>query len=223
VLEGPVVRQLENVFLADWAFASDQPPAKLQKELPAEWPAPAGPADLQVVASGPDVVGDPLYEGILSLVQQAQRSVWIVTPYFIPDEVLQRSLMVQARAGIDVRIVVPARSNHRITDFARRYHLRELQVAGVKVLHYQPGMNHGKLLLVDGETALFGSANMDLRSLFVNFEIGLVTYSRPEALALQDWMEEVFALSKPMSEKNRSRRFFVVLGEEIARLLAPLL
>jgi cardiolipin synthase A/B len=156
-------------------------------------------------------------------VQQAQRSVWIVTPYFIPDEVLQRSLMVQARAGIDVRIVVPARSNHRITDLARRHHLRELQAAGVKVLHYQPGMNHGKLLLVDGETSLFGSANMDLRSLFVNFEIGLVTYSQPEAHALRGWMEEVFALSKPMSEKKQGRRFFVALGEEIARLLAPLL
>ncbi|HEX2862374.1 MAG TPA: phospholipase D-like domain-containing protein, partial [Lacunisphaera sp.] len=96
VIEGPAVRQLEEVFLADWAYASGQPLPKLQQDLPAEWPAEAGSADLQVVASGPDVAGDPLYEGILSLVQQAQRSVWIVTPYFIPDEVLQRSLMVQA-------------------------------------------------------------------------------------------------------------------------------
>ncbi|HEY8996122.1 MAG TPA: phospholipase D-like domain-containing protein [Lacunisphaera sp.] len=223
VLEGPVVRQLEDVFLADWAFASEQPLAKLQHELPADWPAPVGSANLQVVASGPDVLGDPLYEGILSLVQQAQRSVWIVTPYFIPDEVLQRSLMVQARAGIDVRIVVPARSNHPITDLARRHHLRELQAAGVKVLLYQPGMNHAKLLLLDGETALFGSANMDLRSLFVNFEIGMVTYSPTEAQVLQEWMEEVFALSRPMSDKKRGRRLFRSLGEEIARLLAPLL
>jgi cardiolipin synthase len=223
VLGGPVVRQLEEVFLADWAFASEQPIEKLQKELPADWPEPAGKSDLQVVASGPDVAGDPLYEGILSLVQQAQRSVWIVTPYFIPDEVLQRSLIVQARAGLDVRIVVPARSNHRITDFARRHHLHELQAAGVKVLLYQSGMNHAKMLLLDEETALFGSANMDLRSLFVNFEIGLVTYSRPEAKVLKAWMQEVFALSKPMSDKKRERRFFPALGEEIARLLAPLL
>jgi cardiolipin synthase A/B len=223
VIEGPAVRQLEEVFLADWAFASDQSFNRLLKELPEAWPAPDGPADLQVVASGPDVAGDPLYEGILSLVQQAQRSIWIVTPYFIPDEVLQRSLMVQARAGLDVRIVVPARSNHRITDLARRHHLNELQAAGVKVLLYQAGMNHAKLLLVDGETALFGSANMDLRSLFVNFEIGLVTYSAAEARTLREWMLEVMTLSKPMSDRKKSRRFLPAFGEEIARLLAPLL
>lgn len=223
VIEGPAVRQVEEVFLADWAYASNQSLEKLRKELPAAWPATAGEADLQVVASGPDVTGDPLYEGILSLVQQAQRSVWIVTPYFIPDEVLQRSLMVQARAGIDVRLVVPAKSNHPITDLARRHHLRELQQAGVKVLLYQPGMNHAKILLVDGETALFGSANMDLRSLFVNFEIGMVTYSGGEAAAVRTWIEEVFDLSKPMSERKRARRFFPAVGEEIARLLAPLL
>lgn len=222
-IEGPAVRQLEEVFLADWAYASDQSFTKLLAELPAGWPASAGSADLQVVASGPDVAGDPLYEGILSLVQQAQRSVWIVTPYFIPDEVLQRSLMVQARAGLDVRIVVPARSNHRITDLARRHHLNELQAAGVKVLLYQHGMNHAKLLFVDGETTLIGSANMDLRSLFVNFEIGLVAYSPGEALVVDAWMNEIFALSKPMSDRKHARRFFPALGEEIARLLAPLL
>jgi cardiolipin synthase len=223
VIEGPAVRQVEEVFLADWAYASGQPLSKLHQEMPAGWPAPAGNADLQVVASGPDVAGDPLYEGILSLVQQAQRSVWIVTPYFIPDEVLQRSLMVQARAGIDVRIVVPAKSNHPITDLARRHHLRELQRAGVKVLLYQPGMNHAKVLLVDGESALLGSANMDLRSLFVNFEIGLVSYSAAEAHAIRGWMEEVFALTRPMSDRQRARGVFPVIGEEIARLLAPLL
>jgi cardiolipin synthase len=222
-LEGPAVRQAEEVFFADWSYASGEPLAKLRKELPEAWPESVGNAHLQVVASGPDVSGDPLYEGILSLVQQAEKSVWIVTPYFIPDEVLQRSLMVQARAGIDVRVVVPAKSNHPLTDLARRYHLRELQSAGVKVLLYQSGMNHAKMLIVDGETALLGSANMDLRSLFVNFEIGLVTYSRAEASAVRQWVEEVFAHSKPMSERRKRPGLFTAVGEEIARLLAPLL
>lgn len=223
VMEGPVVRQAEEIFLADWSFASGQPLNRLLRELPTEWPQAVGNSQLQVVASGPDVTGDPLYEGILSLVQQAQRSVWIVTPYYIPDEVLQRSLIVQARAGIDVRLVVPAQSNHPITDLARRFHLRELQAAGVKVLLYGPGMNHAKLLIVDGETTLLGSANMDLRSLFVNFEIGLVTYSRDDAQAVRAWVEDVFATSKPMPTRRTNRRIFPTVGEEIARLLAPLL
>jgi len=223
VIEGPAVRVIDEIFLADWAFATGQPLAALQRELPAELPVSKGDSEVQIVASGPDVAGDPLYEGILSLVQQAEHSVWIVTPYFIPDEVLFRSMLVQARAGIDVRLVVPAHSNHPITDLARRYYLRTLRAAGVKVLLYQPGMNHAKMLLVDRKTALFGSANMDLRSLFLNFEVGAVTYSPTEAKAIAAWMEDVFAHSKPLGDPPARPGLIPTVGEEIARLLAPLL
>ncbi len=223
LIEGPAVRVLDEIFIADWAFASGQTHAQLQRELPVDIPAAAGDSELQIVASGPDVAGDALYEGILSLVQQAERSVWIVTPYFIPDEVLFRSLLVQARAGIDVRIVVPAKSNHPITDLARRHFLRTLQAAGANIMLYQPGMNHAKMMLVDEKTGLFGSANMDLRSLFLNFEVGAVTYSPAEAQRMARWMSEVFTLSKPMPRPQNRHRLFPTIGEEIARLLAPLL
>ena len=223
LVEGPAVSLLDEIFLADWAYASGQPIAQLHEEIPRGTPLPVGASELQIVASGPDVPGDPLYEGILSLVQQAERSIWIVTPYFIPDEVLQRSLVVQARAGIDVRLVVPARSNHRITDLARRHYLRELQRAGVKVLFYGPGMNHAKALLIDEATAVWGSANMDLRSLFVNFEVAAVTYSEHDALRLSQWMQEVFAHSKSMPAARKEPRLFPSLGEELARLIGPML
>lgn len=223
LIEGPSVAVLNDIFNADWSFASGQPLATLQSDLASNALAVAGESDVQIVASGPDVAGDPLYEGILSLVQQAEKSVWMVTPYFIPDEVLYRSLLVQARAGIDVRLVVPQRSDHLITDLARRYYLRGLQAAGVKVLLYQGGMNHAKMMLVDGKVGLFGSANMDLRSLFLNFEVGAVTYSTSEAEGIKTWMEEVFAQSKPAPEPRKNPRWIPTIGEEIARLLAPLL
>ena len=223
IVEGPAAGLLNEVFLADWAFASGQSIDQLHAEIPATAPATAGDSEVQIVASGPDVEGDPLYEGILSLVQQATHSVWIITPYFIPDEVLFRSLVVQARAGVDVRLAVPARSNHRLTDFARRHFLRELRAAGAKILFYGPAMNHAKLLLVDEQTGLMGSANMDMRSLFVNFEIGMVTYSSTEAAVLARWAQEVFSQCKPMPEPPLQRRFSSVVAEEISRLLAPLL
>ena len=223
VVEGPAVGLLCEVFLADWSFASGQPVDGLRAGPSDALPAPAGESEVQVVASGPDVQGDPLYEGILSLVQQAQRSVWIVTPYFIPDEVLFRMLLLQSRAGTDVRIVVPAHSNHPITDLARRYHLRELQRAGAKVLLYGPGMSHAKMLLVDESTGLIGSANMDLRSLFVNFEIGLVTYSPAESAGMSAWMQEVFAQAQPMPVPPEHRGVLSAAAEELSRLLAPLL
>lgn len=223
IVEGPAASLLNEIFLADWAFASGQSVSQLNLERQVELPATAGDSEVQIAASGPDVAGEPLYEGILSLVQQAERSVWICTPYFIPDEVLFRSLLVQARAGTDVRIVVPARSNHRITDVARRYYLRELHAAGAKILLYGPGMSHAKMLLVDERIGMMGSANMDLRSLFVNFEVGMVTYSPHEAKAMSHWMHEVFGQSKPMKPPLKERGLFAKIGEEIARLIAPLL
>jgi cardiolipin synthase len=222
-IEGPAVSVLNDIFLSDWSYASGQSLDRLRAELPATVPAAAGTSEIQIVTSGPDVEGDPLYEGILSLVQQAERSIWIVTPYFIPDEVLQRSLMVQARAGIDIRLVVPARSNHRITDLARRHHLRDLQAAGVKVLFYGPGMNHAKLILVDGAVGLWGSANLDMRSLFVNFEIGALTYSAADTRELERWMLEVFTHTKPMPARAKHPSLLPAIGEDIARLLAPIL
>ena len=223
VMEGPAVGLLNEIFIADWTYAHGQPIDELHRELPAQAARPVGPGELQVVASGPDVVGDSLYEGILSLVQNAERSIWISTPYFIPDEVLFRSLLLKVRSGIDVRIVVPARSNHPITDLARRRFLRELRATGATILYYQPGMNHSKLILVDESLGMFGSANMDLRSLFVNFEIGVVSYSPAEAAAMARWMQEVFALSKPMPAPPATRRLLPAIGEEIAGLLAPML
>lgn len=223
IIEGPAVSLLEEIFIADWAYASGQPIAKFHEEIPIGVPDPVGTSELQIVASGPDVPGDPLYEGILSLVQQAERSVWIVTPYFIPDEVLQRSLIVQARAGIDVRLVVPARSNHPVTDLARKHHLRELHRAGVKVLLYGPGMNHAKAILIDEATAVWGSANMDLRSLFVNFEVAAVTYSANDAHQMAAWMRGVFAHCKAMPEPRRHQGFGASMGEQLGRLIGPLL
>jgi cardiolipin synthase A/B len=223
IIEGPAVSLLDEIFIADWAFASGQPIDQLHAEIPPGAPVAVGNSELQIVASGPDVQGDPLYEGLLSLVQQAERSIWIVTPYFIPDEVLQRSLMVQARAGIDVRLVVPAKSNHPITDLARKHFLRELQRAGVKVLLYGPGMNHAKVILIDEATGVWGSANMDLRSLFVNFEAAAVTYSADDAATLSGWMRGVFAHSKPMPVPKKEPGLFPSLSEELGRLIAPLL
>ncbi len=222
-IEGPAVSLLNEIFIADWAFASGQSINELHEDLTLAQPAIMGDSELQIVASGPDVEGDALYEGILSLVQQAERSIWIVTPYFIPDEVLQRSLMVQARAGIDVRLVVPARSNHPITDLARKHFLHELQKAGVQVLYYGPGMNHAKLILVDEATGVWGSANMDLRSLFVNFEVAAVTYSAGDTEAIATWMRDIFAHTQPMAVRRDKPRFFSTLGEEVGRLIAPLL
>jgi cardiolipin synthase len=177
-----------------------------------------------VVASGPDVPGDPLYEGIISMIQEAEHSIWIVTPYFIPDDVLLRSLIVKARAGREVTLVVPEHSNHPVTDFARRYYVRELCQAGGRVLLFRPGMMHSKAIIVDDRIGLLGSANFDLRSLFVNFEIGVVVHTKADVLAMKAWALAQAASSREfVNRPERPHRLLMGLLEDFSRLLAPLL
>ena len=224
LIEGPAATLLNEVFIADWCFASRRPPEPLRAEFnPPDSPV-RGDAELQVVASGPDVPGDPLYEGIISMIQEAERSIWIVTPYFIPDDVLLRSLIVKARAGRQVTLVLPARSNHPVTDFARRHYVRELRQAGGRVLLYGAGMMHSKAVIVDDCIGLLGSANFDLRSLFVNFEIGLVVHSAPEVLTMKAWAEALMAQCRePKSDSSGKHHRLSGILEDFSRLLAPLL
>jgi cardiolipin synthase A/B len=224
VISGPAATLLNEVFIADWCFATRQSPDALHAEIPPDVVAPVGRSEFQVVPSGPDVRGDPLYEGIIAMIQDAERSITIVTPYFIPDDVLLRSLIVKARAGREVTLIVPARSNHPITDFARRFYTRELGRAGARVMLYSEHMLHAKAIIVDDRVALIGSANFDLRSLFVNFEIGVLVHSAPDVLALKKWAAELMSHCRAARLPTDGRRHILGnIAEDLSRLLAPLL
>jgi cardiolipin synthase len=223
LIAGPVASEFNRNFVSDWCFASGDSPRDF-RDLLAYSPAAHGEESVEVVASGPDVAGDPLWERLLILTQQCRRELTIVTPYFIPDEVLFRSLIVQAHLGRRVRLILPENSNHLLADFARHYYLRQLHDAGVEVLLYHPKMMHAKLVLVDNEIALMGSANMDLRSLFVNFEIGVLLYSPAPIRQLSEWVETlrrdcVTYLDSGHAGAGANRR----LMEDFAHLLGPLL
>jgi cardiolipin synthase len=225
VIEGPAAALIHEVFIADWCFATRESPDALHAEIPvAKLVESRGPTELQVVASGPDVPGDPLYEGIVSMIQEADRSIWIVTPYFIPDDVLWRSLIVKARSGKEVTLIIPRRSNHPVADFARKHYVRELQRAGARVLLFHPGMLHAKAMIVDDRVALFGSPNFDLRSLFVNFEIGILVHTPAEVAAMKNWAVELAARCE-LAKHERPRRMRILgdVVEDLSRLLAPLL
>jgi cardiolipin synthase len=221
MIAGPGAVVLGEVFIADWCFVTRQPVDAVRADAQAGGAPIMGVCELQVVASGPDVPGDPLYEGIIAMIQQAEHNIWIVTPYFIPDEVLLRSLIVKARAGCNVTLIVPAKSNHPVTDFARRNFTRQLLKAGGNVLLYNAGMIHAKAIVVDDRVGLFGSPNFDLRSLFVNFEVGVLAYTQPDIAKIRAWVDSV--MSQCVAPTMKPPSLLTGIAEDLCGLLAPIL
>lgn len=217
ILTGPAVRHYLEVFQSDWLFAYGEkiniiPPGMNDSNE-------TGHGVVQVIPSGPDVPGDPIDDALLTAIFAAKKRFWIVTPYYIPDQTLAQALRLAALRGVDVRVVVPLRSNHILADLARGTHLRELEKCGGKVIKY-PHMVHAKVILIDESHAVVGSANMDMRSLFLNYEIVMLVYSKPDVIAVHKWVE---GLIEQSSEGTQSVGIARDTVEGIARLVAPLL
>jgi len=215
-LEGPAAQMLQEVFWSDWHFASGERPDS--KILPA---APqSGAAQVQIVPSGPDVPDDPLFSALLSASFAARKRIWLVSPYFVPDEALMHAWLLASRMGVDVRIIVPQRSDSRLVDVARLSYLRDLQAAGAKILRHQGPTLHLKAFVIDDEIAGIGTANLDARSLFLNFEVTAMIYSREDVQNVMAIVETVMGQSK---EGVHAVGRYRGLLSGAARLLAPLL
>ncbi len=229
VVHGPAVTDLESLFFSDWEFATGEhlkarptSPQRVSTDPSQEEQAasPPGGSMVQVVASGPDVADDPLYETLVSTFFSARERIWIVTPYFVPNEMLAHALNLAARRGVDVRLIVPARSNHLTADLARESYLRELHEAGGQVLLYQAAMLHAKAVIFDDQLTVIGSANMDNRSLFLNYEVALFLFSREQVQDVSAWalrLQEDCLRELPRPGWTRE------LAENIVRLFSPLL
>jgi cardiolipin synthase len=219
ILEGPVVQHYQAIFHSDWLFTTGES-LTLQRPSSNGTTPPMEEGLFQVVPSGPDANGDPLYAAIMAAIFQAKKLLRIVTPYFIPDETMAQALQLAAHRGVDVQVIIPQTSNHWLADLARGTYLRDLQDVGGKILLYQQGMLHAKVLLVDHELALVGSANLDMRSLFLNYETGLLIYSLAEVREISAWVD---TLSIDCTSGVSPVGVWRDLSEGVARMLAPLL
>ena len=216
VVRGPVAEDAAALFESDWGFCGGSKRAPGREGASAAG-APPGDAIVQVVPSGPDMVTDTVYDLFLTSIFGARQRVAIVTPYYVPDDLLQHALVLSARRGVRTELVVPSRSNHRVADMARRTLLRELGAAGVAVRYYPRGMVHAKAMVVDDAFAYVGSPNFDMRSLFLNYENALCVYS-PDAIAqIRAFIDGLIAESVAAGPPGGEHR----LAEQVARLLAP--
>jgi cardiolipin synthase len=220
-LDGAAVRWLQLVFLEDWSYATGGAPtdAAYFPEVPDD-----GAIPVQIVASGPDEPWQTIHKLYFAAIAAARTRVLVATPYFVPDDAMLTALSTAALRGVDVRVLVPRRSDSRTVTAAGRSFYRDVLAAGVRVFEYKPGMMHAKTLVVDSLFAAVGTANMDNRSFRLNYEVSAVRYDAAGADALAasfaadlDRAREV-DLGALANERLGARLF-----QAGARLLAPLL
>lgn len=219
---GSAVRQMQARFLMDWRLAS-----KREEEEVAGFFPPAedgGRVGMQIVASGPDQAQEQIRNAYIRMIHHAKESVWIETPYFIPDESLLDALQMAALSGVDVRIIIPGIPDHQMVYWATHSYLGDLLPLGVKCYLYRNGFLHAKSMVVDGKVATVGTANFDIRSFKLNFEVNAILYDQAVARRLQEIFLEDMEHSKEWTlddylKRPRSHKF----RESVTRLLSPIL
>ncbi len=222
---GPAVRYLQYVFLGDWNFcASDS--VELSREYFPEIELLKQKEDrfMQIVSSGPDSDSPGILYSILQGIVLADREILITTPYFIPGESLMDLLIITAKSGVNIHLLIPDKGDSWIVNSAARSYYQELLEAGVHVHRYHKGFVHSKTMVVDGEVVMIGTANMDIRSFDLNFEVNAIIYDEEEAGRMRDiFMEDLKFANEINPDSWRKRPRWVKLLERVARLISPLL
>ena len=220
-LKGPIVAQLQILFIRDWYFETDQ---VLDEEHIIAEPQAGGDVAIQALPSGPTYPSHNYQKFVVSAIHAARRQLIITTPYFVPDESILEAMEAAAIKGVNVELIVPRRSDHLLPTIAGRAFYEDLLVHGVRIYLHDAGLLHSKTMTVDDEVALVGSGNFDIRSFYLNFELNLLFYGPQftgQVRALQrQYMNDATEIH--LDEwKNRSA--FTRIFENSAKLLGPLL
>jgi cardiolipin synthase A/B len=220
-LRGPACAALQDVFVEDWHFVTGR---ELKEEELFPVCEVTGNELVHVVASGPDCDWEAIHHSIFAAITRATDHVYLTTPYFVPDRALLVALQTAALRGVDVRLLLPHRSDSALVRAAGRYHYGELLRAGVRVYEYRGGILHAKTVEVDGRCATIGSANLDLRSFRLNFELNITAYGANVASELrriffQDLESSVEVSLQTIGRWPLSRRFTYASAHLVEALL----
>ncbi|WP_028563132.1 cardiolipin synthase [Paenibacillus pinihumi] len=220
-LYGDAVYSLQDIFMRDWWFTAKE---RLSgQELFPEHNCKSG-EQVQIVSSGPDSSADAVLECYFNAIAVAKSKIFITSPYFIPDSSLLMGLRTAALSGVDVRLIIPQICDSRLVMLASLSYVEELLEAGVRVYRYQKGFIHSKTLIVDRLLTSIGTANMDMRSFFSNFELTAILFNR-EAIEQveQDFRRDLQASEELRLSSFKKRPRLHKIGEAVSRLLSPLL
>lgn len=223
-IEGRATLTLQYHFLSNWNFCSGQSLGMSPDLFPEIAPKPDYTDLVQIVTGGPDYPRPSIMMSYFTAIMLAKKRVYITTPYFIPNETMMNAIKQAAFSGRDVRVLIPERSDSAFVDAASRFYFINLMEAGVKIYLYKKGLIHAKTMVVDDSLSIVGTANMDLRSFELNFEINALIYSeRVNAEMTETFYEDLEHSQLLHLEDWTKRNKFRIFIEALARILAPLL
>jgi cardiolipin synthase len=222
-LKGEAVRSLQLIFLQDWYYMTGETLLDPNYLSPA-FHEEENLGGVQMIAGGPDNEWEVIKSVFFSMIVSAKHSIWIASPYFIPDEDIFNALRIAALSGIDVRLLVPNRPDKRIVFYASRSYFPDLLEAGVKLYEYQKGFLHSKVIIIDHELASIGTSNMDMRSFHLNFEVNAFLYRTESTRSLvNDFLNDIEHSKQLKLNEFKRRPLLNRVIESTSRLLSPLL
>lgn len=224
MISGPTCMHYQTIFNEDWQFTIDPINSNKQIQKPpqalAKTPKKTGQQILQAIPSGPDIKGDTLYEALLLCIHNAKHSIQIATPYFIPSNNIMNALTIAVKRGVQVKLLTPTKSDHWIFDFGRSSYMRELSDLGGEIKTYSHKMLHAKLIIFDQKLAISGSANLDYRSLFINYEMVHILHCKTTIKELESWFNRLLEDANSYQPKHTKITHFI---ENSSRIIAPIL
>ncbi|WP_181347679.1 cardiolipin synthase [Thalassobacillus sp. CUG 92003] len=220
-VEGEAVHNMQTRFILDWNHASRRDIEYNEGYYQAE---KKGDVGMQIVSSGPDSEWEQIKNGYIKMILSAKEYVYIQTPYFIPDDSLLDALRIAVLSGVDVRVMIPNKPDHPFVYWATYSNIGDLLKSGATIYVYQKGFLHAKSIVVDGAIASVGTANIDVRSFRLNFEVNAFIYHPGVAKLLSDRFEADIIDSTELTYKlYQSRSTWVRFKEALSRLLSPIL
>lgn len=221
-ITGTSVNNIQSRFLLDWNQAAKNKVAF--KDYFVTHQIKNNGVGIQIVSSGPDSEWEQIKNGYIKMILAAKKYVYIQTPYFIPDDSLVNALKIAALSGVDVRIMIPDKPDHPFVYWATHSYVGDMLSAGAKVFKYENGFLHAKMVVVDDQIASVGTANMDVRSFRLNFEVNAFIYHAETARKLAAIFHTDAEKSSEMTRLGYRRRPLIIrFKESVSRLLSPVL
>ncbi|TLS38140.1 cardiolipin synthase [Pseudalkalibacillus caeni] len=220
-VSGEALRPLHHVFLADWAYQTGE---ELDYDHYLETYEVKGDGGVQVVAGGPDTRQGIMSDLYYSMITDAKKTICIATPYFIPNKAIRAALIMASLRGVRVQLLVPNISDSFLTEYATKSYFPELMAAGIEVYEYQKGFLHQKVMIIDSEIATIGTANMDMRSFHLNFEVNVFLFHTTSVDEMvKAYTEDLLKSVKVSPDAYKLRGYSRRTKESIARLFSPIL